>query len=246
MGETNNMLGPGHIAIIMDGNGRWAKKRGLPRTLGHKAGVDSLKEIVKHASEIGIDILTVYAFSTENWARPKEEVEYLINYLLIEFLRKEIDELHRNDVKIKMLGDIEPLPDKTKREIIKAIELTKSNIGLRFNIALNYGGRNELVKAFKEMAQMIEAGVLKADDVSESLISEHLYTSNDNDPDLIIRTGGEKRISNFLIWQSSYSELYFTDVLWPDFKKEDFNKAIIDYRSRCRRYGGLENGGEKC
>lgn len=244
MDETINLEVPKHIAIIMDGNGRWAKKRELPRTLGHKAGVESLKEIVKYANKIGVSILTVYAFSTENWSRPKEEVEYLINYLLIEFLKKEIDELHRNNVIIKMIGDIEPLPNKTKKEIIKAIELTQSNTGLKFNIALNYGGRNELVKAFKEVAHMIESGILKADNISESLISEHLYMSNE--PDLIIRTGGEKRISNFLIWQSTYSELYFTDVLWPDFKREDLNKAIIDYQSRCRRYGGLRDGGKTC
>ncbi len=244
MGDTINLEIPKHIAIIMDGNGRWAKKRELPRTLGHKAGVESLKEIVKYADEIGIKILTVYAFSTENWSRPKEEVEYLINYLLIEFLKKEINELHRNNVKIEMLGDIEPLPNITKREIIKAIELTKPNTGLKFNIALNYGGRNELVNAFKEVAQMIESGILKADDISESLISDHLYTPNE--PDLIIRTGGEKRISNFLIWQSIYSELYFTDVLWPDFKRENLNKAIVDYQSRCRRYGGLRDGGKTC
>ena len=246
MDEKRDNKMPGHVAIIMDGNGRWAKRKGLPRTLGHNAGVETLKEIVKYSDEIGIKILTVYAFSTENWNRPKEEVDYLIKYLLIEFLRKEIDELHKNNVTIKMLGDIEHIPSLTKNEINKAISLTKNNTGLKFNIALNYGGRGELVNALKDITKKVILGDINVESINEELISKHLYTAGDEDPDLIIRTGGEKRISNFLIWQSIYSELYFTDILWPDFKKECFADAISDYKNRSRRFGSLKDGGRIC
>lgn len=231
---------PLHIAIIMDGNGRWAKKRGLPRSLGHKAGVDVLKEIVKYSSQIGIKILTVFAFSTENWSRPKEEIDYLINNLLVEFLRKEINELHKNGVKLKILGDINPLPDNTKHEIVRALEITNKNTGLQFNIALNYGGRNEIVMAFKKIYDMILNGSINPEELNEDLIAKNLYTAGDKDPDLIIRTSGEERISNFLIWQGAYSELYFSKVLWPDFKKEHLMEAIIEYQNRDRRFGGLK------
>ena len=235
--EKLNTL-PEHIAIIMDGNGRWASQKKLPRTLGHKAGVEALKEIVRYTSSIKIKILTVYAFSTENWKRPLEEVEYLINYLLIEFLKKEIDEINRNNVKIRILGDIKPLPKKTKEEIIKAVELTKNNKGLLFNIALNYGGKDELVNSFRVISEMILKKTITPADINEKLVSKYLYTANE--PDLIIRTGGEKRLSNFLIWQGAYSELYFTDVFWPDFKKENLIEAINDYNTRNRRFGGLK------
>lgn len=231
---------PLHIAIIMDGNGRWAKKRGLPRSLGHKAGVDVLKEIVKYSSQIGIKILTVFAFSTENWSRPKEEIDYLINNLLVEFLRKEINELHKNGVKLKILGDINPLSDNTKHEIVRALEITNKNTGLQFNIALNYGGRNEIVMAFKKIYDMILNGSINPEELNEDLIAKNLYTAGDKDPDLIIRTSGEERISNFLIWQGAYSELYFSKVLWPDFKKEHLMEAIIEYQNRDRRFGGLK------
>lgn len=231
---------PLHIAIIMDGNGRWAKKRGLPRSFGHKAGVDVLKEIVKYSSQIGIKILTVFAFSTENWSRPKEEIDYLINNLLVEFLRQEINELHKNGVKLKILGDINPLPDNTKHEIVRALEITNKNTGLQFNIALNYGGRNEIVMAFKKIYDMILNGSINPEELNEDLIAKNLYTAGDKDPDLIIRTSGEERISNFLIWQGAYSELYFSKVLWPDFKKEHLMEAIIEYQNRDRRFGGLK------
>lgn len=231
---------PLHIAIIMDGNGRWAKKRGLPRSFGHKAGVDVLKEIVKYSSQIGIKILTVFAFSTENWSRPKEEIDYLINNLLVEFLRQEINELHKNGVKLKILGDINPLPDNTKHEIVRALEITNKNTGLQFNIALNYGGRNEIVMAFKKIYDMILNGSINPEELNEDLIAKNLYTAGDKDPDLIIRTSGEERISNFLIWQGAYSELYFSKVLWPDFKKQHLMEAIIEYQNRDRRFGGLK------
>ena len=240
MNTEKNLPLPLHIAIIMDGNGRWAKKRGLPRTMGHKAGVEALKEIVRYSSEIGIKILTVYAFSTENWSRPKEEIDYLINNLLIEFLKKEIRELNKNNVRLKILGDIKPLNKKTKDEIIRAVESTKHNMGLQFNIALNYGGRAEIVMAMKKIAEAISNGSISLKEIDEDLIEKNLYTVGDKDPDLIIRTSGEERISNFLIWQGAYSELYFSKVLWPDFKKEDLMGAIIEYQNRERRYGGLK------
>ena len=240
MNSNENQELPLHIAIIMDGNGRWAKKRGLPRSLGHKAGVDALKEIVKYSSKLGIGILTVYAFSTENWSRPKEEVDYLINNLLVEFLRKEINELHKNGVKLKILGDISPLPDNTKDEIARALEITNNNKGLQFNIALNYGGRSEIVLAFRKIAEIILNGSINPKEINEDLIAKNLYTAGDKDPDLIIRTSGEERISNFLIWQGAYSELYFSKVLWPDFKKENLMEAINEYQNRDKRFGGLK------
>jgi len=240
MNGQNPVNFPEHIAIIMDGNGRWAKQRGLPRSLGHKAGVEALKEIVRYSSNIGIKILTVYAFSTENWARPVEEVDYLINILLVEYMKKEIDELNKNNVKIRILGDIEQLPVSTKKQIIEAVELTKNNSGLKFNIALNYGGRKEIVDAVKKIAEMIAREEIKTTDIDEKLLSDCLYTSGDKDPDLIIRTSGEMRISNFLIWQSAYSELYFSDVLWPDFNKDNLKQAIDDYMKRDRRFGKVK------
>lgn len=240
MNSNGNQKLPLHIAIIMDGNGRWAKKRGLPRSLGHKAGVDALKEIVKYSSQIGIKILTVYAFSTENWSRPKEEIDYLINTLLVEYLRKEIKELHKNGVKLKILGNIDPLANNTKDEIVRALEITNNNKGLQFNIALNYGGRNEIVMALKKIAEMTLNGSINPKEINEELIAKNLYTAGDKDPDLIIRTSGEERISNFLIWQGAYSELYFSKVLWPDFKKENLMEAINEYKNRDRRFGGLE------
>lgn len=231
---------PEHIAIIMDGNGRWAKLRGLPRSFGHKAGVEALKEIVRYCSDIGINILTVFAFSTENWTRPAEEVDYLINILLVEFLKKEIDELYKNNVKIKILGDIDSLSYSTKTHIYKAINMTNNNTGLQFNIALNYGGRNEIIDAVKAISKKILSGEIKEKDIDEKMLSNYLYTAGDKDPDLIIRTSGEKRISNFLIWQGAYSELYFSDVLWPDFRKVNLIEAIDEYGQRNRRFGGIK------
>ncbi|MEA4962728.1 Isoprenyl transferase [bioreactor metagenome] len=231
---------PEHIALIMDGNGRWAKQRGLPRSLGHKAGVEALREIVTYCSDIGIKILTVFAFSTENWARPAEEVDYLINILLVEFMKKEINELNRNNVRIKILGDIEELPSSTKKQIYESTEITKHNTGLQFNIALNYGGRNEIIDAVKKIVRMTLSGEIDQSNIDEDLLSSYLYTSGDKDPDLIIRTSGEKRISNFLLWQGAYSELYFSEVLWPDFKKENLIEAIDEYEKRDRRFGGVK------
>lgn len=230
---------PKHIAIIMDGNGRWASQRGLPRALGHKAGVETLKEIVTACSDIGIKILTVYAFSTENWKRPKDEVGYLMN-LLVEYMKKEINALHNNNVKIKILGDLGPLPAKTKEEIDSALLLTCHNTGLQFNIALNYGGRAEILFACKALYCQIQEGKLDLENIDEKLFSDLLYTCSDADPDLIIRTSGEQRLSNFLLWQSAYSEFIFPEELWPDFKKDSLIKALYEYQSRDRRFGALK------
>jgi len=227
---------PKHIAIIMDGNGRWASKRALPRAFGHKAGMEALREIVRACSDMGIKILTVYAFSTENWNRPTEEVSFLMN-LLIEYMRKEINELHRNNVKIKILGDLEPLPEVTREEVEKAVALTKDNKGIQFNIALNYGSRAEIVNACRKIAEEYKEGKIQKEEITEGLISSYLFTQDDIEPDLIIRTSGEKRLSNFLLWQSAYSEFVFVDELWPDFNNKQLEKAIIEFQNRDRRFG---------
>lgn len=235
-GEIDRNRLPKHIAIIMDGNGRWAAKRALPRFVGHKAGMETLREVLRASNDMGIKILTVYAFSTENWNRPTEEVSYLMN-LLIEYMRKEIDELNKNNVKVQILGDLSPLPTITREEIEKAISLTRNNTGIVFNIALNYGGRAELITACKHIATELKDGKIDVDDINEDLISKSLFTAGGYDPDLVIRTSGEKRLSNFLLWQCAYSELVFTDVMWPDFGKKELEKAILEYQSRDRRFG---------
>ena len=229
---------PNHIAIIMDGNGRWATKRSLPRQLGHQEGMKRVVEIVECAKEIGIKRLTLYAFSTENWKRPKIEVDALMN-LLILFIRNELDKIHRNDVKIKVLGDIRKLPNLVQKEVNRAIDKTIDNKSMVLNIALNYGGRQELVKATKAILIDVKKGIIDIDAINEDTISSYLYTKDQPDPDLIIRPSGELRLSNFLIYQSAYSEFYFSDILWPDFKKKDLYRAIIDFQSRNRRFGGV-------
>lgn len=230
---------PLHIAIIMDGNGRWAQQKNLPRIMGHKAGMEALKKTVKCCSDIGIKILTVYAFSTENWKRPQEEVNYLMN-LLVEYMRKEVNSLHKNKVKIKLLGEIDMLPVQTRIEIEEAVKLTEKNEGLQFNIALNYGGRAEIIKACKGLMQDLINGIMDINLVDEKAFSSYLYTGNDPDPDLIIRTSGEQRISNFLLWQGAYSEMLFVEQLWPDFDEEILEEAIKKYQSRNRRFGALK------
>lgn len=227
---------PEHIAMIMDGNGRWAKKRGLPRSLGHRAGVEALRGVITMSSNIGIKVLTLYAFSTENWSRPEDEVGVLID-LLVEFLSKEIDELNENNVHIRFMGNITKFPEKCRVAIKNAIELTKDNTGLIVNIALNYGGRSELLRAFKSMVDDVQNGKLDKDDIDENIISDYLYTKGLPDPDLIIRTSGEMRLSNFMLYQSSYSELYIPDVLWPDFNEDRYEEALMDYATRKRRFG---------
>lgn len=229
---------PKHIAIIMDGNGRWARNKFLPRTAGHITGAEKVRDAVEACLDLNVPFLTLYAFSKENWKRPKKEVETLMQ-LLSKYLKKETAELDKNGVKINIIGDIEELPESVKLELKKSIEKTKDNTSLTFNLALNYGSRQEIVKAFKDMHLDIEQGKLDIDDVDENTISDYLYTKGQPDPDLIIRTSGEERISNFLLYQIAYSEFDFIDVLWPDFKKEDLYQSIIKFQKRTRRYGGI-------
>jgi undecaprenyl diphosphate synthase len=230
---------PNHIAIIMDGNGRWAKKRALPRTVGHKAGIEALRDIIRTCSNLGISYLTLYAFSTENWKRPKEEVAALMK-LLIYYLRKEINELHKNNVKIKTIGDTKKLPLQAINEINAAIERTKNNNGLQVNIALNYGGRDEIVRMVQKIAQKIQNHELQIEEIDANMIDHYLYTKGIPDPDLVIRPSGELRISNFLLWQIAYSEFWFSDIYWPDFNHDHLIQAIIDYQKRDRRFGAIK------
>lgn len=229
---------PKHIGIIMDGNGRWATNRKLPRNLGHKEGVNRVIDTVEEASQLGIEHLTLYAFSTENWKRPEDEINGLMK-LLVYFINKELDRLNKYNIKLKTLGDITKLPQKTYEEVLKAIDKTKNNTGMILNIALNYGGRSEIIDGIKDVLKDVESGNLKIDDLTEDLFSGYLYTKGQPDPDLIIRASGELRISNFLLYQIAYSEFWFSNILWPDFTKERFCEAIIDYQNRNRRFGGL-------
>ncbi len=236
--EFNNM--PQHIAIIMDGNGRWAKKRLLPRTMGHREGMKSIKRIVEACMELKIQVLTVFAFSTENWRRPQNEVSYLMD-LLIEFLNKELQEMHENDIRIKILGDFSSLPKNCVDSIEHALQLTSENQKMTFNLAINYGGRTEILQAVKRLGQEISEGRINTSDISEEVFSSYLYTNTMPDPDLLIRTAGELRLSNFLLWQIAYTELWITDVTWPEFTKEHLLQAITEYQKRDRRFGGLSH-----
>ena len=227
---------PNHIAIIMDGNGRWAQKRGLIRTLGHKTGVDSVREIVKAARNLGIGTLTLYAFSTENWKRPPLEVKALMT-LLKTFLEKEFSDICNNNISLRCLGQMETLPDHVSAVLQRVIDATAANDGMILNLALSYGSRNEITRGVKEIINRCLTGELKIDDVSEETIAAHLYTSGQIDPDLLIRTGGEQRLSNFLLWQASYAELYFTDTYWPNFRRQHLIDAIADFQARQRRFG---------
>lgn len=234
--DMNNI--PKHIAIIMDGNGRWAKARNLPRTMGHKAGVETIRNIVKEADALGVKYVTFYAFSTENWKRPKEEVNALMK-LLVQYLRKELDELHENGVVINVLGDISRLPQECINEINRAKEKTKNNTGLVMNMALNYGGRAEIVRAIKNIVLDAKEAKIDINDIDEAFVNKYLYTANMPDPDMIIRPSGEQRLSNFLLWQCAYSEFWYSDINWPDFTAENLKEAIIDYQKRNRRFGGV-------
>ena len=229
---------PRHIGVIMDGNGRWAKKRGLPRSAGHQAGADTLKKIVTECNNMGIKYITVYAFSTENWKRPKEEVDFLMN-LLLNYLRDSERTLAKENVVIRTIGGREALSEEIRAQIKKTEEFTKNNTGIVMNIALNYGSREEIVRAAKVLADRAKKGEIGVEDITEDVISGELYTGGQPDPDLIIRTSNELRLSNFLMWQSAYSELYFTKTLWPDFSVRDLHNAILEYQSRNRRYGGV-------
>ncbi len=234
--DYNNL--PEHIGIIMDGNGRWAKKRGLPRSAGHSAGADTLKKIVTECNKMGIKYITVYAFSTENWKRPKEEVDFLMN-LLLGYLRDAERTLAGENVVIRAIGSRKELSEEIQQQIIKTENFTKNNTGIIMNIAVNYGSREELIHAVREISKEVKDGKISTEDISSELISDNLYTKGQPDPDLIIRTSGEERISNFLLWQMAYSELYFTDRLWPDFGIKDLYEAIAEFQHRTRRYGGV-------
>jgi undecaprenyl diphosphate synthase len=229
---------PEHVAVIMDGNGRWANMRSLPRVAGHRAGMKAVKDVVKAADEIGVRYMTMYAFSTENWKRPRDEVDFLMK-LPQEFLSTELDELIERGVKIRMLGSKDRLPSHTLNALLQAEEKTRENTGLQLNFALNYGGRDEIVKAFSELAARVKSGELDPTEINEADISRYLYTSDIPDPDLLIRTSGEIRLSNFMLWQLAYTEMWFTDVLWPDFNREHFYQAIAEYQGRARRYGAV-------
>ncbi len=229
---------PRHIAVIMDGNGRWAKNRGEDRVFGHLNGVSSVRETLEAATEIGVKFLTLYAFSTENWDRPREEVSALMD-LLVQTILKEIDGLQQNEVRLEAIGNLSLLPEKCRGALLEAIERTKKNDRITLILALSYSSRWEIQKAVKEIAIAVKNNKISPDDIDEHTISEYLETGNYPDPELLIRTSGEKRISNFLLWQIAYSELYFTETLWPDFKKENFFEAVIAFQNRERRFGKI-------
>ncbi|NJM78780.1 MAG: isoprenyl transferase [Flavobacterium sp.] len=232
--DTNKL--PNHLAIIMDGNGRWAKQKGLLRTLGHESGTKSVKETVENCAKLGIKNLTLYAFSTENWNRPKFEVDTLMK-LLISSLKKEMKTLQENNIKLNAIGNLTNLPEKVQKELREVIQKTASNTRMTLTLALSYGAREELIQAVKKISDKVKNNIISIDTIDESIINEHLYTHNLPDVDLVIRTSGEHRISNFLLWQIAYAEFYFTEVLWPDFSKEDLYNAIKNYQSRERRFG---------
>ncbi|SEF71645.1 isoprenyl transferase [Flavobacterium urumqiense] len=232
--DTTNL--PKHLAIIMDGNGRWAKQQGLLRSLGHQSGTKSVKVIIEASAKLGIEFLTLYAFSSENWNRPKLEVETLMK-VLINSLKKELVTLQKNNIKLNAIGNLEKLPQSAQKELLDVINKTKDNTKMTLTLALSYGSREELVSAVKNICSKVKNNIISIDAIDDSIINEHLYTQNLPDVDLLIRTSGEHRISNFLLWQIAYAELYFTDILWPDFKEQDLYEAIISYQKRERRFG---------
>ncbi len=230
---------PRHVAIIMDGNGRWAQLRGLSRLEGHRAGREALRRTLQAARECGVEVLTLYAFSTENWRRPPYEVQGLMD-LLLETLEVEAPELERNGVRLRVSGFLEEMPGSVRAALDRVIDQTRGNTAITLNLALNYGGRRELVEAARRLARRVAAGALHPDAIDEALLAQHLLAPDLPDPDLLIRTGGEQRLSNFLLWQAAYAELYFTAVHWPDFQKADFFEAVKAYQGRTRRFGGLD------
>ena len=234
--QINKERLPKHVAIIMDGNGRWAKKQGFLRAFGHESGTKSVKEIIKASVEIGIENLTLYAFSTENWNRPKLEVDTLMK-VLINALKKEVDTLQKHNIKLNAVGNLDMLPKTAQNQLFEVINLTKNNKTMTLTLALSYGSREELTNAVRIISEKVKNNIISIDAIDDSIINEHLYTHNLPDVDLVIRTSGEHRISNFLLWQIAYAELYFTDILWPDFKEQDLYEAILSYQKRERRFG---------
>ncbi|BAY22281.1 undecaprenyl pyrophosphate synthetase [Calothrix sp. NIES-2100] len=229
---------PQHVAVIMDGNGRWAKRQGLPRIMGHKAGVDALKDLLRCCKDWGIQALTAYAFSTENWKRPQEEVDFLMT-LFQRVLRQELREMVEENVQIQFVGNLNALPRSLQAEISRSMAETKDNRSIRFTIATNYGGRQEILQACRAIAQKVQQGLLQPDEIDEAVFERHLYTAGISDPDLLIRTSGEMRLSNFLLWQMAYGEIYITDTLWPDFDRVEFHRALSAYQQRERRFGSV-------
>ncbi|MGF1589528.1 MAG: isoprenyl transferase [Pleurocapsa sp.] len=227
---------PRHVAVIMDGNGRWAKQRGLPRIEGHRRGAKTLKEMLRYCKELGIETLTAYAFSTENWGRPIGEVNFLMT-LFERLLQKELKEMEEEEVNINFIGDLTPLPQSLQQEMRRSTERTKNNRGVFFNVAINYGSRHEMINACQAIAKKVQCGELAAEAISEETIAQHLYTSASSDPDLLIRTSGEMRLSNFMLWQLAYTEIYVTDTLWPDFDAQQFDRALESFQQRERRFG---------
>lgn len=238
LGDLDLAMLPRHVAIIMDGNGRWAAKRRLPRVAGHRAGADAVRRTVETAARLGIECLTLYAFSTENWKRPRYEIRALMD-LLVEYLGKELQSLKKNNIQFRMIGRSEELHISVLEQIRKGELATFQNTGLRLNIALNYGGRTEIVDAFRKIAREVAAGRVQPDQIDDELIKHNLYTRSLPDPDLLIRTSGEMRISNFLLWQIAYAEIHVTETLWPDFSERDLLAALVDYQKRDRRYGRI-------
>lgn len=232
--DTDNL--PKHLAIIMDGNGRWAKQKGFLRAIGHENGTKSVRVTVETCAKLGIENLTLYAFSTENWNRPKLEVDTLMK-LLVHSLKNELKTLQENNIRLNSIGNLEQLPKSIRKELNEVIEITKSNSRMTLTLALSYGSREELISAVKNISHKVKNNIISIDSIDESIINQHLYTLNLPDVDLLIRTSGEHRISNFLLWQIAYAEFYFTDVLWPDFKENDLYEAIISYQKRERRFG---------
>ncbi len=227
---------PQHVAVIMDGNGRWAEQRGLPRIEGHRRGAKTLKEMLRYCKNLGIETLTAYAFSTENWGRPIGEVNFLMT-LFERLLQKELKEMEEEEVNINFIGDLTPLPQSLQQEMRRSTERTKNNRGVYFNVAINYGSRHEMINACRAIAKKVQCGELTTEAINEDTIAQHLYTSANSDPDLLIRTSGEMRLSNFMLWQLAYTEIYVTDTLWPDFNQQQFELALESFQQRDRRFG---------
>ncbi|MBD2500541.1 isoprenyl transferase [Anabaena azotica] len=234
--DLKRELLPKHVAVIMDGNGRWAKRQGLPRIMGHKRGVDALKDLLRCCRDWGIQALTAYAFSTENWKRPQEEVDFLMT-LFQRVLRQELREMVEENVQIQFVGNLAALPRSLQAEISRSMEETKNNPGIKFSVATNYGGRQEILQACRAIAEKVQQGLLQPEEIDEELFERHLYTAGIDDPDLLIRTSGEMRLSNFLLWQMAYGEIYITNTLWPDFDRAEFHRALCAYQQRERRFG---------
>jgi len=227
---------PKHVAVICDGNGRWAKRQGLPRFVGHQRGTDALKELLRCCKDWGIQALTAYAFSTENWSRPQEEVDFLMT-LFKRVLRQELREMVKENVQIRFVGNLKGLPSTLQAEIERSMAETENNRSIRFTVATNYGGRQEILQACRAIAEQVQQGLLRPEEIDEGVFERHLYTAGICDPDLLIRTSGEMRLSNFLLWQTAYAEIYITDTLWPDFNRQEFHRALTNYQQRDRRFG---------